>query len=82
MDKEPSPLLFTLYFVYFEFMLYHSPEIYIGRRFLKYGCYSKHIISAVAKESLISYNLTQRRLETEDLYTVTPNVTKNQIKQI
>ena len=58
------------------------PEIYIGSRFLKDGYYSKHIISAVAKESLISYNLRQRRLETKNLYTVTPNVTKNQIKQI
>ena len=39
-------------------------EIYIGRCFLKDGCYSKQIKSAVAKESLILYHHTQRAPET------------------
>ena len=36
-------------------------EVYIGRHFLKDDCYSKQIISALAKESLIPYNLTLKR---------------------
>ena len=34
------------------------PEIYIGRRFLQDGCYSQQVISAVAKEYMIPFNLT------------------------
>ena len=41
--------------------------IYIGRGFLKGCCYCQTIISAVAKESLIPYNLTQRAPETQNL---------------
>ena len=41
--------------------------IYIGRGFLRGGCYCQQIISAVAKESLIPYNLTQRAPETQNL---------------
>ena len=40
-------------------------ETYIDRRFLKDNCYSQQIISAVAKESLIPYSLTQRACETQ-----------------
>ena len=46
-------------------MYYIVSEIYSGRRFLKDGCYSQQIVSAVAKESLIPYNLTQRVPETQ-----------------
>ena len=42
-------------------------EIYIDRRFLKDSCYSQQIISAVAKEYLIPYNLIQRAPETQNL---------------
>ena len=44
-------------------------EIYIGRRFLKEGCYSHLLlyISAVNKEPMIPYNLTQRAPETQNL---------------
>ena len=44
-------------------------EICIGGRFLEdcFYCYSQQIISAVAKESLIPYNLTQITLETQKL---------------
>ena len=59
-------------------------EIYIGRSFLRDGCYSQHIISAVAKESLIPYNLTQRAPETQNvLYCNTkchPKLNKTKIK--
>ena len=39
----------------------------IGGRFLEdsFYCYSKNIISAVAKESLIPYNIVQRPPETQ-----------------
>ena len=43
-------------------------EIYLSRGFLNDDCYSKKIISAVAKESLISYSPTQRVPETQNLY--------------
>ena len=41
--------------------------MYIGRRFLKDGYYSEQVVSAVVKESLIPYNLTQRVPETQNL---------------
>ena len=44
-------------------MNYIVPEIYTGRRFLKNRCFSQQIISGVAKESLIPYNLTHNILE-------------------
>ena len=56
-------MFFTLSFCYK--MYYIMPEIYIGRRFLKEGCYSPKI--TVAEESLISYNLRQRASETQNL---------------
>ena len=48
-------------------MYYIESELYNGIRFLKQSCYSQQIISAVAKESLILYNLTQRTPETPSL---------------
>ena len=60
--------------VYFEFLLctvlhYMASEIYIGVRFLDdcSYCYSCQIISAVANESLIPYNLEIRAPETQNL---------------
>ena len=55
-------MFFTLSFCYI--MYYIVPEIYIGRRFLKEGCYSPK--TTVAEESLISYNLTQKAPETQN----------------
>ena len=51
---------------YCSVLYYIVLEIYIGRRFLEdwFHCYSQQIISAVAKEYLISYNFTQRLSET------------------
>ena len=49
MHKETSPLMY-----------YIVSEVYIARRFLKDGSYSQQTLSAVAKESLISYDLTER----------------------
>ena len=65
MHKETPPLTFTVRFCYI--MYYIEPELYNGIRFLKQSCYSQQIISAVAKESLILYNLTQRTPETPSL---------------
>ena len=50
-------------------MYYMVSEMYIGRRFLEdcFHCHSRQIRSVVAKESLISYNLTQRAPETGNL---------------
>ena len=48
-------------------MYYIVSKIYIGKHFLKKGCYFQQIIFAVAKESLIPYNLTQRAPETQNL---------------
>ena len=56
-------ILYTLSFRY----LYIVSEIYIGKGFLKDGYYSQQIISAVAKESLIRHNLTQRATEIQNL---------------
>ena len=56
-------ILYTLSFCY----LYIVSEIYVGKGFLKDGCYSQQIISAVAKESLIPHNLTQRAPEIQNL---------------
>ena len=39
--------------------------MYIDRCFLKKGCSSQQIISAVAKEPMIPYNLTQIALQTQ-----------------
>ena len=55
-------------------------EIYAARSLLKDGSYSQQIISAVAKEILIPYKLTQTAPETQK--TVTLNTTPNQIKQV
>ena len=52
--------------VYFEIfcyvMYYIVPEKCIGERFLEdcFYCYSQEIISAVANQSLIPYNLIRR----------------------
>ena len=43
------------------------PEVHIGRCFLKGGCHFQQITIAVAEESLISYNLTQKAPETQNL---------------
>ena len=50
-------------------MYYIMSEIYIGRRFLEhFFCrHSQQIISAVAKESLILYNLMQKTPETRNV---------------
>ena len=58
-------------------MYYILPEIYVGRRFLKDCCYSQQIIFAVAKESLIPYNFTQRAPEIKNPLII-PNATLNQ----
>ena len=68
-------------------MYYIVSEIYIDGRFLEdcFYYYSEQIISAVAKESLIPYNLTQRPPETQNLqyykteYHAKPN--KTNVKQ-
>ena len=65
MHKETSPPTFTVRFCYI--MYYIESELYNGIRFLKQSCYSQPILSAVAKESLILYNLTQRTPETPSL---------------
>ena len=59
-------------------------EICVLGRFLEdyFYCYSKQIISTVAKESLIPYNLIQNAPETQTFNALTPNVTLNQIKKI
>ena len=49
-----------------------SEIIYIGIRFLKDCCYFHQIMSAVAKEYLIPYNLTQTALETQNIMTPNP----------
>ena len=46
-------------------MHYIVSEIHTDRRLLKDGYYSQQIIPAVAKESLIPYDLTQRARETQ-----------------
>ena len=65
MHKETSTVIYILYIVYFRFFLLKVPEIFIGRCFWKDGYYSQQIISVVAKETLIIYNLTQRVPETQ-----------------
>ena len=85
--KETSRLnLYCIsYTLSFSYVIYYIvSEICIGGRFLEdcFYCYSQQIISAVAKGSLISYNLIQKVPETQNLYTVTPNATANQIKKI
>ena len=58
-------------------------EIYIDRFFLKNDCYSQQVISAVAREFLIPYNVTKRVPETQkSLNTVTTNTTPNETKQM
>ena len=53
-------------------------QINIGGHFLKDTCYSQQIISAVAKKSLICYNLTQITPEkTEPLILQLPPQTKS-----
>ena len=54
----------------FCYVMYHIVlEICIDERFLEdfFYCYSQQIIFAVAKESLIPYNLIKRALETQEL---------------
>ena len=62
-------ILCMLYMRFCYVMYYIVSEIYIGGRFLEhcFYYYSQQIISAVAKESLIPYNLTQRPPETQNL---------------
>ena len=74
--------------VYFEFLLctalyYIVSEIYIGVHFLEgcSYCYSCQIISAVANESLIPYNLKKEHQKHKTFNTVTPNATSNQIRK-
>ena len=58
-------------------------EICVLGRFLEdyFYYYSKQIISTVAKESLIPYNLIQNTPETQTFNALTPNATLNQIKK-
>ena len=55
----------TLSFCYL--MCYIVSEICLGGRFLEdcFYCYSQQIISAIANESLIPYNLMKRAPETQ-----------------
>ena len=48
-------------------MYYIVVDIHTGRLFLKEGCYSQQIISAVVKKSLIPYNLAERAPEIQNL---------------
>ena len=45
-------------------------------------CYSQKILSAVAKESLISYDLHRKHQKDISFNTVTPNATLNKAKQM
>ena len=56
------------------------PGIYTGRRFLKDGYCSQKFIPAVAKDSLVLYNLTQNTSKKNTFDAVTPNATPDQIK--
>ena len=70
MQKERAYLISILYIVTLSFLIYCiKSEIQIGRRFLKnrFYCYCQQIIFAVAKESLIPYNFTQKAPETQNL---------------
>ena len=70
MLKEASCLITVLYIVYFEFLVYNvlnSVGNIYWQTFFKDSCYSQQIISSVAKESLITYNLTQRAPEVQNL---------------
>ena len=58
-------------------MYYIVSEISIGRRFWKQDCYFQQIIAAVAKEYLISHNLTQKQQKNRTFITLTPNATPN-----
>ena len=64
---NPYRILYTLSFC--SVMYYILSGIYIGGHFLEdcFYCYSKQIISAVAKESLTPYNLIQRAPETQTI---------------
>ena len=64
-------------------MYYIVSKICIGGRFLEdcFYCYSQQIISAVANESLIPYNLIKEHQKHRTFNTVTPNATPNQIKK-
>ena len=58
------------YILIFCYVMYYIvPDIYIVGTFLgdSFYCYSKQIVFAVAKESLIPYNLTQRAPGTKNL---------------
>ena len=61
---NPVCNLFCIWYRY-----YILSEIYIDRHFLEdcFYSYSLQIISAVPKESLIPYNLTQRAPDTQDI---------------
>ena len=62
MYKETSSLIYTLYIVYFKFLLYNllnSVRNIYWQMFLKGRLLFQTIISAVAKESLIPYHHTQ-----------------------
>ena len=63
---SPPDILYTLRFCYIIYFV--VSQIYSGKNFLKDGCYFRQVISTVAKESLITSNLTQRTVETEGLY--------------
>ena len=59
---SPPDILYTLRFCYIIYFV--VSQIYSGKNFLKDGCYFRQVISTVAKESLITSNLTQRTVET------------------
>ena len=62
-------------------MYYIVSKIYIGKHFLKKGCYFQQIIFAVAKESRFPITLHKEHQKHKTFNTVTPNTTPNQIKQ-
>ena len=87
MHKQTSGLKsrFILYTFSFCCVMYYLVlEIDNGRLFLEdcFYCYSQQIISTVAKESLISYNLRQRAPETQNLKCCNTIYYPNQIKQM
>ena len=62
-------IIYIAYIIYFESFCYVMYYICIGGRFLE-DCsyyYSQQIISAVANESLICFNLVKRALEPQSL---------------
>ena len=71
----------TLLFCYV--MYYIVSEICMGGFFLEdsFYCYSQQVTSAIAHKSLISYNLWKEHQKRRTFNTITPDVTRNQIKK-